>query len=83
MDEKFLTDDELEILSLICEQIMHGYQIERQINQRNMRAWTHLAISSIYHIMQQLEEQGFIEKMDQPTPHKGIPRKIYPITQNG
>ena len=40
MAETTLTDAEFVILSLICEQPLHGYEIENQINLRNMRAWT-------------------------------------------
>ena len=53
-----LTDAELVILSLICEQPLHGYQIEQEITQRNMRAWTGLSTSSIYYILRRLEERS-------------------------
>ena len=83
MADSALTDAELVILSLICEEPLHGYQIEQQITQRNMRAWTDLSTSSIYYILQRLREKGLIEQTATQPPHKGVPRKIYQITPAG
>jgi DNA-binding PadR family transcriptional regulator len=83
MPEESLTDAELVILSLICEQPMHGYQVEQTIDQRNMRTWTDLSTSSIYYILQRLEEKGFIERSQDQEPSAGVPRKVYRITPAG
>jgi DNA-binding PadR family transcriptional regulator len=83
MDKPTLTDAELVILSLICEQPMHGYQIEQHISLRNMAAWTDLSTSSIYYILHRLLEKGFIEKVESPFSTTGIPRKSYQITPQG
>lgn len=84
MPEKtILTDAELVILSLICEQPLHGYEIEQQITQRNMRTWTDLSTSSIYYILQRLQKKGFIEEVAQDMPAKGVPRKTFQITSDG
>lgn len=83
MSQDALTDAELVILSLILEQPMHGYQIEQEINQRNMRTWTDLSTSSIYYILQRLEEKGFIERSQDQRHGAGVPRKVYRITPAG
>ena len=83
MPEEALTDAELVILSLICEQPMHGYQIEQAITERNMRAWTDLSTSSIYYILQRLEAKGFIERSQDAERTSGVPRKVYGITASG
>lgn len=83
MTEEALTDAELVILSLICEQPMHGYQIEQAITERNMRTWTDLSTSSIYYILQRLEEKGFIERSQEQERTSGVPRKVYDITVEG
>ena len=83
MEDTNLTDAELVILSLICEQPMYGYQLEQEINQRNMRTWTDLSTSSIYYILQRLEEKGFVERSQDQEPTSGVPRKIYHITPDG
>jgi DNA-binding PadR family transcriptional regulator len=84
MTEQTLTDAELVILSLICEGPMHGYQIEGQITQRNMLAWTDLSTSSIYYLLGKLEEKGYIEQLqEEPGKRPERPRKVYQITQYG
>ena len=83
MNESILTDAELVLLSLICEQPQHGYQIEQEIAGRNMGAWTTLSTSSIYYVLQRLEEKGFIEAAAPDPTKKGIPRKVYRITPEG
>jgi DNA-binding PadR family transcriptional regulator len=83
MSDTSLTDAELVILSLICEQPMHGYQIEQEITDRNMRTWTNLSTSSIYYILQRLEEKGFTVKTESVQSEKAVPRKVYQITPEG
>lgn len=83
MPENSLTDAELVILSLICEQPLHGYQIEQLIAQRNLRAWTALSTSSIYYILQRLEEKGLIEVDPTDDAKSRVPRKTYRITPEG
>jgi len=84
MTEQTLTDAEFVILSLICEQPMHGYQIEAEITQRNMRTWTDLSTSSIYYLLGKLEEKGWIEQAapDEGS-SRGKPRKIFQATEEG
>ncbi len=84
MPEDLLTNAELVVLSLIAEQPRHGYQIEQQINDRNMRAWTELSTSSIYYLLNKLEEKGWIQPAESKAPPtQGPPRKVYRITQKG
>jgi len=82
-DHQTLTDSELVILSLILEQPMHGYQIEQTIDARNMRAWTDLATSSIYYLLQRLELKGFLQELPTKQGGRGKPRKVYCITAEG
>lgn len=84
MGKSDLTDAEFVILSLICEQPMHGYEIENQITKRNMRAWTELATSSIYYILGKLEEKGLIIPLaSQVEPARERPRKVYQASPKG
>ena len=79
----YLTDAELVVLSLICEQPLHGYQIEQLITDRNMRAWTDLSSSSIYYLLNKLEERGWIEPAPAGPSDQGAPRKVFRITASG
>ena len=84
MADQTLTDAEFVVLSLICEQPMHGYQIEAEITQRNMRTWTDLSTSSIYYLLGKLEEKGWIEQITADEGDtRGKPRKIFQSTDEG
>jgi DNA-binding PadR family transcriptional regulator len=84
MAEDSLTDAEFVVLSLICEEPQHGYQIEQQINFRNMRTWTDLSTSSIYYLLGKLEEKGLIEKVSSSIePATERSRKVYQSTPEG
>jgi DNA-binding PadR family transcriptional regulator len=84
MGQNPLTDAELVILSLICEEPRHGYEIEGQINLRNMRAWTDLATSSIYYLLGKLESKGLIEQVPEAAADpSNRPRKVYQLTEKG
>ncbi len=81
--EPVLTDAELVVLSLFCEQPLHGYQIEQLITDRNMRVWTDLSTSSIYYLLNKLENKGWIEPAPSQSNPRGAPRKVYRITPSG
>lgn len=84
MPNNIITDAEFVVLSLICEQPMHGYQIEGEITQRNMRTWTDLSTSSIYYLLGKLEEKGLIEPSSvEEGESPGKPRKVYQATEEG
>ena len=55
-----LTNAELAVLSLIAEKPRHGYEVETVIEERNMREWTEIGFSSIYHILRKLARQDFL-----------------------
>ena len=78
-----LSNSELAILSLIAEGPQHGYEIEKLIEARNMRAWTEIGFSSIYRILNKLEEQGFISGTIGMKEGKGPARKVYQVTPQG
>lgn len=56
-----LTDSELTVLGLLVERPRHGYDLERVIDERGMRAWTALGFSSIYYVLDKLAKRGLIE----------------------
>ncbi len=51
-----MTPAELAILSLLAEQPRHGYGIEQVIDERGMREWTAIGFSSIYYLLNKLEQ---------------------------
>jgi DNA-binding PadR family transcriptional regulator len=73
---------ETAILGLICEKPMHGYEIEKTIEDRNMRYWTEISLPSIYKILSKLEKKSLITSKIKLSKNN-IAQKIYTITPQG
>ena len=78
-----LTNAELAVLSLLAEKPMHGYEVESVIEERNMREWTEIGFSSIYHILRKLAGQGLLTSQQGEKEGRGPARKVYHITELG
>ena len=82
-----MTNNELAILGLVAEQPKHGYQIEQDIESRGMRNWTEIGFSSIYHILNKLQEAGWIAGTVAAAPggsgRSGPARKVLQVTEAG
>ena len=78
-----MTNAELAILGLVMETPRHGYEIEQTIEERGMRDWTDVGFSSIYYILNKLEERGLITSRKEPAPGRGPARKVYSVTGQG
>ncbi|WAL63819.1 GyrI-like domain-containing protein [Amycolatopsis cynarae] len=76
-----LTDGELTVLGLLVEQPRHGYELERVIEERGVRAWTTLGFSSIYYILDKLAKRGLIETTSAPSGGKS--RATFGVTTLG
>jgi DNA-binding PadR family transcriptional regulator len=77
------THSELAILSLLAEEPRHGYDIEQMIEQRGMRNWTEIGFSSIYYLLNKLEQSGKIHSRIEASRGKGPARKVYELTEAG
>jgi DNA-binding PadR family transcriptional regulator len=80
--ETSLTNPELVILGLVAEEPKYGYQIEQDIIQRGMREWTEIGFSSIYYILNKLEDRGLLSS-EKHTGGDRPARKIYTLTDSG
>jgi DNA-binding PadR family transcriptional regulator len=76
-----LTDGELTVLGLLVEQPRHGYELERVIEERGVRAWTALGFSSIYYLLDKLAKRGLIETTGAPA--SGKSRATFRATAEG
>ena len=77
-----ITNSELIILGLIAEEPKYGYQIEQIIIQRGMREWTDIGFSSIYYILNKLEQKGLLHSEKRAEGDRPA-RKIYNLTDLG
>ena len=81
-----VTNTELAVLGLVAEAPRHGYQVEQDIAARGMREWTEIGFSSIYYVLNKLEEAGWLEsrlEAEVSVRKRGPARKIYVLTKNG
>lgn len=76
-----LTDGELTVLGLLVEQPRHGYDLERVIEERGVRAWTALGFSSIYYVIDKLAGRGLIEATGAAS--SGKSRATFRATESG
>lgn len=76
-----LTDGEFTVLGLLVERPRHGYELERVIEERGIRAWTSLGFSSIYYVLDKLAKRGLIEAAGPPA--SGKSRAVFRATDAG
>jgi len=76
-----ISDLEASILGLIIEGYSYGYELEKAIDERNMRNWTEIAFSSIYYVLKRLEKQGLIASTSKNV--NGRSRQVYSVTPEG
>jgi len=71
------------ILGLVAEDPSgtHAYNINKKIEERNMRAWTNIGKSSIYRIINDLEQEGLVNSYEEE--HDNRIRRIYKINDYG
>jgi DNA-binding PadR family transcriptional regulator len=77
-----ITNKEIALLGLLNEKPMHGYEIEHEVYQRDMRYWTEISISSIYKVLKKMEAKGLVKSQVKLT-EKNVAQKINKITAAG
>jgi DNA-binding PadR family transcriptional regulator len=76
-----LSHKQFVVLGLIAETPSHAYNINQRIEERGMRAWTAIGKSSIYRIMNELENTKLVEYYEEDVDNRK--RKVYTITDYG
>jgi DNA-binding PadR family transcriptional regulator len=74
-----LTLTEQLVLGIVAERSLHGFDIEKLINERGMRKWTDIGFSSIYYVLDKLEAKGLAISSEA----KGKAKKQYSVTPQG
>lgn len=77
-----ITSAEAALLGLLTEGPKHPYQIEKDVQYRDMRFWTELSMSAIYKLLRKLEEEEYVSCETEVT-EENRARKIYSITEQG
>jgi DNA-binding PadR family transcriptional regulator len=77
-----LSNKETALLGLLSEGPMHAYMIEKEIENRSMREWTEISMSSVYKLLNKLDSKGFI-KSEIKLSKKNVSQKVYGLTSTG
>jgi DNA-binding PadR family transcriptional regulator len=77
-----ISNKEMALLGLLSEGPMHAYGIEKEIENRSMREWTEISMSSVYKLLNKLEEDGMIGSEVRLAPNN-VTQRVYDITENG
>jgi len=70
-------------LSLLDAQSMHGHQIRREAELRQIRDWGGVRVGSLYGALHRLEREGLIESVREEREGRRPTRTVYAITEAG
>jgi DNA-binding PadR family transcriptional regulator len=73
---------EAALLGLLSEGAKHPYQIEKDVQFRDMRYWTELSMSAIYKLLSKLEFMNYVESQTELSAENRA-RKVYQLTPDG
>ena len=79
---KTITNKEAALLNLLSEKPKHAYEIEQDIQERDMRYWTEISMSSVYKLLNKLEGQGLLRSAVKLS-KKNVAQKVYALTAKG
>lgn len=77
------TTADLVVLSLLCEQPMHGYHLNQELERRNVRNWAGISRAQIYYSLDKLRERGLVAAVSSDEPAAGPARQRYATTKAG
>lgn len=68
---------------LRAEQPAYGYEIRRELESWGAERWASVAPGSIYHALNTMAQEGFVERVETGESSKGPARNTYVITERG
>ena len=77
-----LSNVEAALLGLLRNGPMYPYQIEKEVQERDMRFWTELSMSSIYKLLRKLERTNIVISKTEISDENRT-RKRYELTEEG
>jgi DNA-binding PadR family transcriptional regulator len=78
-----VTTPDLVILSLLAERPMHGYQVNLELERRNVREWAAVSRPQIYYSLEKLASAGLIRAGESDDPAGGPDRRVFETTAKG
>jgi len=77
-----LSNVEMILLSLVVEKPSYAYEIDKQIQARDMRCWVKVGVASIYQVLERLANKGYLYS-EREQEGKMPPRSRYFLTPTG
>ena len=73
---------EAALLGLLCERPMYAYEIEKIIEERNMRHWTEISFSTLYYELKKLQQKKLVTAKTKLSKNN-VAQKVYTINIEG
>jgi len=77
-----ISNREAALLGLLCERPMYAYEIEKLIEERNMRYWTEISFSTLYYELKKLQNKKLVTSKIQLS-ENNVAKRIFTITTKG
>ncbi len=81
--KRALTTPDLVLLSLLAERPMHGYQVNLELERRQVRDWAAVSRPQVYYSLEKLAAMGLIRSADSDQPLAGPERSVFQTTARG
>ncbi len=78
-----LTTPDLVVLSLLDERAMHGYEVNAELERREVRDWAGVSRPQIYYSLDKLARLRFIRTRETGEPAAGPDRHVFATTPAG
>jgi DNA-binding PadR family transcriptional regulator len=78
-----LTTPDLVLLSLLAELPMHGYQVNLELERREIRDWAGISRPQVYYSLDKLARAGLIRAAESAEPAAGPDRSVFETTAKG
>ena len=78
-----LTTADLVVLSLLSERPMHGYEVNLELERREIRDWAGISRPQVYYSLDKLQGLGFLRAMKNKEPAAGPERNVLTATADG
>ena len=78
-----LTTPDLVLLSLLAERPMHGYQVNLELERREIRDWAEVSRPQVYYSLEKLSSVGLLRKSETKEPAAGPERSTFETSRKG
>src|SRR5215470_2433475 len=82
-DKRRLSTADLVVLSLLAEGPMHGYQVNAELQRRQVRDWADISRPQIYYSLEKLATLGLLRRLDPGRASGGPERRRFAASAAG